>query len=142
MTDANVRIAEALFERLKSLVLDEPVPIAWPFKDFTPPSDGPWLRPTFLPAQPASTAVGEGADNRFVGFVQIDVFYPAGAGLKRPLVIADAVAAHFKRGLVLDAAGFLVSVDRPPFVMSTSRDGAQTMTPVRVYYTADAPNPA
>ena len=136
----NVEIAEALFDRLGTLT--NLLPVAWPNKPFTPTAGSGYLRAHFMPAEPFPAAAGEDAENRYIGFVQVDVLWPDGEGLKDLLVYADKVAAHFKRGTVISATSFPVAIRRPPYVMQPAKEGAWWVVPVRIYYVADATQPA
>lgn len=115
-----VEIQTTLFDHLRSFAWEE-AQIAWPNKGFKPTPGTAWLRPSILPAETIQETLGDSGVNRHSGLLQIDVFWPAGEGIERPVEVAGALIKHFKRGTVLAGSTFYVRVPTPPS-RATHRD--------------------
>jgi hypothetical protein len=115
---------------------------AWPNVDFVPPASGPYFRIQSFPTEAVQASLGDGGQNRFRGLWQIDVFAPEGEGLTDGLVLAQAFATQFKRGLALTTTGGLtVRVVKPPVIGPAIIDPPFVQIPVTVEYQFDAANP-
>jgi len=116
--------------------------IAWPNKDFTPPSKASWLRVAIQSGDAAQIEFGSpgAATQRHPGIVLIQVFTPANWGDKTALDIGDQVAALFRRQRsdFTDLEGKHGSiVFRSPAVRSIGVDGAYFQVNVSIPFVRD-----
>jgi hypothetical protein len=132
----------ALNTRLATLTFSPVIPVAWQNIKYTPTVGTPYLRPTLRRADPAQVTLGPAGYNRHQGFYQVDLFDKIEIGEAALLKKASAIVAHFKRGTVLIREGFTVRIMRPPAVLPITYENGWSMTPVRVFWTCDAGNPA
>jgi hypothetical protein len=117
--------------------------IAWPNEPFDPNAEEDplagafWLRTTFLPGRPTTVSLGAGGMNRQVGAYQIDCFHPKHEGDAAADAMADAIASHFLRGMVLEHGGVKVMItesgseparDEPAWYRAPVRIGYQATT--------------
>jgi hypothetical protein len=131
------KIAEGLFKRLSALT--PALPIAWPNRSFTPPSDGKYLRVSDLPLPTRGMSLTNDGTNEYSGLLQVDVMWPLNDGEQPATEAAGAVIAHFKRGTRMDNGGIridCVTAYRSPAL----RDDPRWQVPVTVSYRAYAPN--
>lgn len=135
---SDVAIMNALFARLNSLTLSPVHPIAWPNTNFTPPTNGRFLRATFLPANKTRFAIPADSINEHVGIMQVDVFGPLTVGASVPMATAQAVADHLKSGWVSRGATRVEIVSA--IIQQGSPSGSSFILPVSIRYRAFAPN--
>ncbi len=76
-------------------------PVARENSEYRPIEGTLYIRPTNLPAGSFPVGIANTDSIRTVGIYQIDVFAPLGGGAGPALVVADAIAEHFSRGLRL-----------------------------------------
>lgn len=129
------QITEALLQRLAALTLSPSLKIAYPNVPF--PKTGETKPDTYLEAHQLrgpTDAVGISAWNQHQGIFQIDVVYLAQDGLIAPTEIADAVAAHFPRGLRLANGAVQVRIDEPAKIAAPVTDAPYIRTPVSISY--------
>jgi hypothetical protein len=131
------KIAAALFARLTTLT--PALPIAWPNKSFTPPSDGKYLRVSDLPLPTRGISLANDGINEYGGLIQIDVMGPLNDGAEPATERAGAVIAHFKRGTRMDNGGVRVDVVTA-YRSPALRDDPRWQVPVTITYRAYAPN--
>lgn len=134
-------IQAALYGHLKRITLPTALPIAPEGKSYNARGKS-YLRPTYLPAEATAAQLSDKGDAEHVGFYQIDVFWKAGEGIAEPLAVADAIRAHFARGLRVFLDNVDLRVTRQPFTLPALQDEAWLQIPVRVPWwacvTADA----
>lgn len=68
-------------------------------------------RAVLLPGRATPRTIGLNGKTEFPGLYQIDLFYPMDKGTATANQMADAVIAHFARGLVLNDSEVSVKVD-------------------------------
>lgn len=134
-------ILDGLLTRLGTLTLSPVMTVAYPGLNFTPPSAG-YLSVQHFPADAFQIELGDTGRNRFIGNLQVSVFKKAGVGLFPAQEAAAAIAAHFKRGLVITSGSILIRIDTPPIVTAAIMDDPYVQIPVTIRYLADASNPA
>lgn len=132
----------ALNARLNTLTFSPAIEIAWQGLKYVPVVGKPYLRPTLLRADPRQVTLGPAGYNRHEGFYQVDLFDKIDIGEDILLNKAAAIVAHFKRGTVLTREGFTVRIMRPPAILPIAYQNGWSMTPVRIFWTCDAGNPA
>jgi len=107
-TYIETRIIEALFTRLKSLIFSPVLPVSWPNKSLTPPTDGKWLRVNDLPAPVRVFGIAE--VNEYLGVLQIDVMWPLETGVTAPKEIAGQIINHFSARSRIAGDGLIINV--------------------------------
>ena len=100
----------------------------------------PYLRPTLLPAQPTQVELSEAGRNRHRGVYRVDCYYPVGIGRTTGLAMAEAIAAHFKRGTTLAGSGFWLKVESSG-VGPAREEPDRLGFPINVEWRADISNP-
>lgn len=135
------KIAEALLARLAGM---PGVPlVAWPNKDFTPPSSGQYLRVSIQPNRTETIEIGVDAWNRHRGIMQVDVMDRQDVGAIAAMETAGKVIARFNRNVAIEHEGLLVRMDAPPSIAGMLKtDNGWTQTPVTIRWWCDAPNPS
>jgi len=76
----------------------KPLNVALPNISFTEPADSRFFVLSFLSNEPDPAGMGTNADNRWTGFLQIDVMVPLGAGADEAQAKYDAIVNLFQRG--------------------------------------------
>jgi len=120
-------ILTACLGRLNTLT-DAP-PIAWPGINFEPPSSGLWLEPVFFPNEPADLAWEDESCHEAIGFFQVGVYYRPGGGQVEPSQMADAIIAHFPKGLEIGPVRVRKRAWQSPAVTD---DGSRLYIPVTI----------
>jgi hypothetical protein len=120
----------------KLAALTPALPIAYPGVNF-PPNGGTkpdsYLQATFVPNRTITRTVGSG-HQQHIGILQISVWWKAGAGITKPLDVADRIIKHFAKGTVLQGQGIKVKIGRKPYVASPLQDVGYVQVPVSVEY--------
>jgi hypothetical protein len=133
VTGTEAQIYDALAAYLTGLTFTPAVKIAMPGVDFTPERGKPYLVATYMP-NTADVFGGENdSDVDYQGLLQISVFWPARAGIVKPLQVAAQIVAAFKPGTKIDANGLRIRIDRQPTVAPslTESDLVQIAVTVR-----------
>lgn len=122
----------AAFDRLKAFSYDPQPEIIWPGKKTKPPEKGMWLEPIFLPNVPENMAWDNDSCVDTRGSFRILLYYRPGQGQVEPSEMADALIAHFPKGLDLGP----VRVNRRPWQAPsiTNDDGGKLYIPITVSY--------
>lgn len=124
-------VAAALLTRCSTLSVGSPtLTISYPDVPFTPPTSGKYLDVALFYNRPAWEGLSEGKLDQ--GLLQITVVWPEGQGVIKPAQIADAVRAHFPKGLRMGPA----KVSGEPWAASPILDAASTRLPVTIPWTA------
>lgn len=108
-------------------------PVAWPNIDFTPPSDGKYLRASFQPNR-TETPYLEGSAYRFLGLLQITVVVPDGVGEIIAQAEGSRIARHFGYGTLITSASGDIHITEHPTVSGGLHAGADYELPVTVRY--------
>lgn len=124
-------IQGALYKHLKALSLPTALPIAPEGRNFDGKGKA-YLRPTYLPAEATAPHIPFDGEAEHVGLYQIDVFWPINQGLTDPLAVADAIRAHYARGLRIFLDGVDLRILRQPYAMPAMQETALLQVPVRV----------
>lgn len=134
----NQHIVAALQVRLKAFAAAQsPVlRIAYELTPFAATATETYLADHHLPASTQDPSLGV-RHQRFIGVYQIDVIAPGTINPVTLRTLADAIAAHFPRGTVLQGAGIRVSIDSTPARGPAIPDTARTKIPVSIRYRAD-----
>ena len=124
-------IMRAAFDKLNEFVHEPQPEIIWPGHKDVPPDNGMWLEPGFFPNEPEDITWDTGCvDTR--GFFQVLVYYRPGQGQIEPSELADALIAHFPKGLRLGSVRVRKLPWQSPSI--TDRDGSKLFIPVTVSY--------
>lgn len=127
-------ISKAIEKKLAAL--SPALSTAYENVSFTPVLGTPYQDVRIFPANPDNSSIG-GGHYLEIGFVQIMVCYPAGTGKKLAQERAQAIKAHFKRGVTLTEDSINVTIIRTPTVGGALVDGDWYKVPVSIYYQAD-----
>lgn len=108
---------------------------AWENDAFTPPAaDTPYQEVALLLAQPDNAETGRQYTQR--GFLQVNLYYPLGAGTGDVTARAELLKTTFRKTLSFTASGVSVYIDRTPEIVPGRRDADRWMVPVRIYFSA------
>ncbi len=122
----------ASFDRLLEFVYDPQPEIVFPGHKEDPPSKGMWLEPGFFPNEPANVAWDNDSCIDTRGFFQILLYYRPGQGQIEPSELADALIAHFPKGLSLGPVRVRKRAWQSPSI--THEDRSKLYIPVTVPY--------
>lgn len=133
-------IRQALDNHL--LTMPPSIDVAWSTITYEPGS-APYLRPSFLPAQPSAAALGEAAYNRVTGVYQVDVFYPHDQVYLAEQT-ADEIITRFQRGVAINYRPNSTIVEFCVQCISAGLlpryiDGGRVAYPVNVQWRCDYP---
>lgn len=73
--------------------------------EFEAVSGEPWAALYFFPGQPTVATLGQHGDDRFDGFLQIDVNFPTNSGAGAALAMGDSLRTTFTAGARLSYSG-------------------------------------
>lgn len=123
------QIGAALKARLAALTFAQPIPVAWPGKDFTPSGRYIAAQIDGIPNERLTVA----GHHRIAGLFLLAAVIPAGKGTGEADGIADAIAAHFPVDLRLTlTGGSILRVTAAPSIRGGFLDGAWWRVPVSV----------
>ena len=129
-------VAKALLDRAGTLSYGSPVmKKAMPDIAFTPVTGKPYFRVDLFRNAPFWTGLGSGKIDQ--GLMQITVVWPKGQGIIKASTAADAVIAHFSKGLKLYSGTARVKLGQA-WASAPLPDDAWTDTPVTIPWTASA----
>lgn len=78
---------------------------------FDPPTESAWWRTTFISVNSERGSFGSAGYSRIEGYMNIDLFYPAGVGSGIARRACDGILAHFKSGTrIVMSSGVEVSI--------------------------------
>ncbi|MEM7675133.1 MAG: DUF4128 domain-containing protein [Myxococcota bacterium] len=135
-SDAETKIAEALYRHLAALVLVPALKIAWTNMDFRGAAKVGHLRVSLIRATAEGATIPFDGHIRHSGIFQVDVMWPQGAGPIGALRRADAIREHFARGTRLVEDDVCVQINRPPSVGPSLQNPPYLQVPVSVRYEA------
>lgn len=113
------------------------LPVSWPNKSFTPPSDGsPYLEVRILPNQNLRPFLGSAEPSYRQGILQFNYLSPYDAGPSSGTELAGQIALGFPADFVMREGGVKVQVQRTPDVGTAvpNPNGTKWLVPVSVYY--------
>lgn len=102
---------------------------------------GKWLQASILPVPSFARGVDYLSSNQHYGIFQVSVFMGFGSGDPTVRRIAGAVAEYFKRGTVLRANGYAVTIYDTPSIAGGLKDDPWWMVPVSIPFKCFAPSP-
>lgn len=129
---STAKIRAALETRLA--LMSPAIATAYQNVQHAPAQGAPYQRVDLLPAEPENPEAGSGMFRRELGVLQVTLFYPLGRGSGAAEARADAIKAHFPRGLSMVKDGIIVTVDRTAHVMPGFVDEDRWAVPVRISY--------
>lgn len=106
--------------------------VAYPNKDFTPPENKRWFELFFNADAPSPVATFSEAQNRWAGFLQINICTPLDKGENEPDNKYSWISKLFSRGATFDD----VEINKC-YIASVGSQGDYYRTVVRVEWTAD-----
>lgn len=115
-----------------------PLGSAWENTTFTPLGGTPYQRVTLVMAAPDDGEIG--GPHLEMGFLQVDLCYPQGAGAADAAARADLIKTCFRKGTALTALGLTVLIAATPRVLATALEGDRFVLPVRIPFRASAPD--
>lgn len=128
-------VAKALLDRVVTLSYGSPVmKKAMPDVAFSPENGKPYFRVDIFRNAPFWQGLSSGKIDQ--GLMQITVVWPEGVGIIKASAAADAVMAHFPKGLRLYNGTARVKVSGEPWVSAPLMDAGWTDTPVTIPWTA------
>jgi hypothetical protein len=130
-----IAIRAALEQQLASLAPE--VVTIWDNEDPESAPEAPYQRASVLLAEPANTESGRAYQER--GFLQVTLVYPPGLGWGAAMARAEAIRAHFPRGLALPAGPLSATVERTPEIAPGMTEVDGYVLPVRVRFYAHVP---
>jgi len=135
MTDGiETKIFRALTDRLTTFVNSDKIAVAYPNVSYKPVEGTPYLRPNLIPA-PTDALTLDGS-SRYDGILQVDVFWPEGQGIIKPMEKASAIIAHFPKQVKLFHEGVRVVVNGPPYIARALQEPGWLQLPINIPYTA------
>lgn len=101
--------------RARLMALSGVPAVAWEGVPFTAPNGANWIREKFSAVDAVTRGVGTGAIVEHIALLVLDLFTPAGHGVKPMHDLAGAVLAHYPVGLPLvygATAGAVITASR------------------------------
>src|SRR5262245_48602696 len=136
-TGTDALILAALLDHLALLSFSPALAVAQPGVGFPPTGQlkpDNYLAVTFLPNQTRQVTLG-GDPQQKRGFLQISVYWKAGAGLIKPLDAAGQLIGHFNNK-TLFAASVRITISAEPWAASPIQEDDRVQIPVTIPYTA------
>lgn len=128
-------VATALLARAGTLTHGSPVmKKAMPDVSFTPEAGKPYFRADLFRNAPFWQGLNTGKIDQ--GLMQITVVWPEGKGIIKASAAADAVMAHFPKGLKLFNGTACVRISGEPWASSPLMGDATTETPITIPWKA------
>lgn len=128
-------VATALLTWAASLSYGSPaMKKAMPDVSFTPETGKPYFRVDLFRNAPFWQGLNTGKIDQ--GLLQITVVWPEGLGIIKASQAADAVMAHFPKGLKLFNGTACVRISGEPWAAAPLVEAGWTETPVTIPYTA------
>lgn len=127
-------ISTAIKDHIAALDFTPAIPVAWPNKDFTPPTgdSARFLQVQIIPAPNERLTLG--GRHMYSGSVIITVASRVNKGSREGEGLADAIAAHFACDTTLTAGGQRLRITAAPSVREGLLDGGFWRTPVVIPY--------
>lgn len=121
---------------LRLNAITSPLPTAWQNVPFAAQPKTAWQRINLLPARTENPTFGD-AFKRETGIFQITLSYAEGTGPQAIEAKAEALRAHFPRGLRLTEGAVDVLIDEAPFMAPSFNEGGFYRLPVSVPWIAN-----
>lgn len=118
--------------------------VAFPGVSYTPKTDASgkrkaYLAVTYMPNGAALDGLPFDSDATHQGLLQISVFWPAGAGLVKPLQVAAQIVSAFPPGLWIERNGVAIHIDQKPEVTPSLQESDLVQIPVTIRWRAGVP---
>jgi hypothetical protein len=125
-------IAEAILARVATLNVGSPaLTVAYPDVPFDPSAvGGRYLQADLFFNRPAWQGITDGKVAQ--GLLQVMVVLPRDGGIIAPVALAEAVAAHFPKGLAMISGSTRVRVSEEPWITSPLVENNQTRIPITI----------
>lgn len=128
-------IEEGLAAYLATTVFTTPMPIQYPGRAFTLPTNGCYIRMAFEPNGSFYDPISDDDDAGAVGLLSLRIRWRADDGEIKAMRIAGELGQRFRRGTRIPGA-LPVRIDREPTVAgSITEAGGGILVPVTVYWT-------
>lgn len=146
MATIESNIERVLMNRVGTLALVPPLPIAWPNFDFPgktsagvkKPMPASYIRVDHFPNKNTRMFLGSADPHWRQGFIQLIVVTPPNLGSLAATDIAGKIAEHFPADLTLYSEGIKVTISRAPDIAPVIETDISWDVPVTVYYEASA----
>jgi len=132
-------ILEALFARLRALVLSPVLPVQWPDQDFSKPADGRYLRVQLIANTTTRLTISSDGPHQHMGIFQLTLVTPILTGELSARQEAGRIASWFPADLRMVFGSVMVRSTKRPSVADPYPDVRVTsdlLTPVSVEYEA------
>ncbi|MDE1996778.1 MAG: DUF4128 domain-containing protein [Rhizobiaceae bacterium] len=139
-TGTDAIILAALLDHLATLAFSPALAIAQPGVGFPPTGQAKpdnYLAGSFLPNRTRQVTLGDDPQQKR-GFLQVSVYWKAGAGLIKPLDASDMVIEHFNNKTLL-ASDVKITISAEPWASSPIQEDDRVQIPVTIPYTAFEP---
>lgn len=133
------KIFDVLATALDFFVASNPTLVAYPGLSFIPTAGQPFLRPWLLPAPTLATDWAR--SNDYSGIFSIDVFWPAGQGIKPAMAAASQLIDWFIGGSPYAGVDIAVQINDPPYISPALQEPGWLQIPVNIKYRAFASAP-
>lgn len=113
------------------------LPSAYENADFTPPSGAMWARYTLMPTSIAPDTLGDAGQDRFEGYMQLDLFAPENTGTRQMNELADTVRKQLYSGRRFAMEGQDVAIRKVEIGSRSRADVTSSVQmPIFVYFRA------
>lgn len=106
------KIISALNDRFLSLSVSGVTLKQYPDKSFTKPTQAPYLRASWMPAETWRPCISYSDPQAYAGIYQVDLFQPVDSGEEVPSERVGAIISHFKPGTAMTQDSLTVKVLR------------------------------
>lgn len=128
-------IRRALEGKLK--LLEPAFATAYENAEFTPVSQIPFQKVFLLPNNSQSPTFGSTELVREQGLLQVSLYFPLNKGMKDVYTKAEAIRAHFPKGLTLTSGGVNVIIEKRASVAPAMREGEWLVVVISIPYFAN-----
>lgn len=131
------KIMTALYRHMSGFVPSPSVPIVYPRSvAFSP--DGPYIAVYYQPNGAIRQHISSDGIHRFIGLMQVSVFWTKGDGETAPMDMASAIADHFPADLSLIEDDVTVRITKRPDIVDPIVEDAWVQVPVSIDFEAYA----
>lgn len=128
------RIARALLERANAVGLG--LPVALPNMPFDPPDDQRYLEVTHIPTATQRQWIDSDGVHRYIGMLQVSVYWSHGRGEIEPRDIAGKVIEAFPCDTILVEDDVTVRITKRPEAAGIITEDYSVQIPVTIEYEA------
>jgi hypothetical protein len=134
LTDAFLTLNASSGKPYINFVDDKPVNVAVANISFTPPVNNQYFVLSHLPGEPEPAGMGEYAENRWSGLLQVDIYSPVGKGEDEVNAKYEALSKLFERGKCFDEV-----VIQKVYCPLREQEGNRYRAAVRIEWVCDLP---